>query len=446
VTDTIAYLSAIGGNSLTEFDGISSFFALSQKNRAMPVDTFALGIIESNHPAWLIEAGYENRATADNSYFIIQSKSDDAEIFYKGRKKGPYYSSERRSLKLKGGNWNVTLGNYTADIGAGLSIGRYDYRPVSSPDDESDFIFPDNSYYNGLKIEYFNKAKILYSAKKYTNLFKACYGAAVSTDIRAFNIGISSCVGHFSAGGHKRNLGVGSVYMAYGPRRFRMEAAYAKSGMGLFTESVLNSFNLKGWHYSDSYLNPQSSGYAYPDYKTYEILDNFRFRQAQAGESGLYIGRIAQLKKTIIRSAIESWIVSKASVDISFSAQYPINDNLYLKTGLSGRGGAIKDRYQYDIELAWYRLAEIKGLSSVKVISSQIDQHNSFSQFYMMLPVGVTTLVGGRVKFRYDSNLEFFLEEKTIIDDNVNVKATYRWRETDGPRLGPFYLVAECVL
>jgi hypothetical protein len=446
VADTVVYLSAIGGNPLTEFDAAEDFPIFTQETYAIAADSAELGIIENNRPLWRIKTGYQNRASVDNSCFIAQSESDDAELFYKGQKRDSKYSAERRSLKLKGGSWNVTLGNYTADIGAGIGIGRYDYRPLSNPDDESDIIYPDNSYYNGLKVEYLNKASILYSAKKYSNLYKAFYGAAVSTDIRECNIGISAAATCFSAGNRDLNLGSGSIYIVDNRRRLKMEAAYAESGIGFFAESILHSFKLKGWYYSDSYLSPQSSGYAYPDYKSFKLFDDYSFRQTQAGESGFYIGRLTQVKKIIFRSAVESWIVSKPSVDISCAARYPLSDNFYLSARISGRGGAIKDRYQYEMELACRRIVELKGLSTVRISSGQVDHHNSFSQIYIMFPAGVTTFVGGRLRFRYDSNFEFFFEEKTVIGDSINLKATYRWRETDGQRLGPFYLVAECVI
>jgi hypothetical protein len=446
VTDTTDYLSAIGGNSLTEIDGIESFPAYSQVPFFAPVDTSAHGIIENNRPLWQIKTGYENRATVDNSYFTAQSISNDAEIFYKGRKRGSYYSSERRSLTLKGNSWNATIGNYNTSIGAGLSIGRYDYRPVSSADNESDFIFPDNSYYNGLKIEYLNRAAILYSAKKYEDLFKAFYAAAITENIRDLNIGISSTITHFSEGSHNRYLGSGSIFVISDNRKSKIEAAYAEAGMGFFAETNLSSFRLKGWYYADSYLNPQSSGYAYPDNKAFELFNNYRFRQPQAGESGLYIEHVTQLNNAIIKCAAESWIVSKTSGDISLSALCPIKDDFRLNIRLSGRGGAIRERYCYETELIYRHGAEVRALTNIWLSSGSVDHYRSFNQLYMMLPLNNTTLAGGRIKIRDNGRIEFFLEEKTIIDDNINLEATYRWRETDGPRLGPFYLVAECVI
>ena len=89
-------------------------------------------------------------------------------------------SVERRSLSLAEDTYSITVGNYLADYGCGLGIGRFDYRPVSFNKDDNDvngILFPDNSYYNGIKAAYNKNYSIMFSRKKYGDFYKTFFAS-----------------------------------------------------------------------------------------------------------------------------------------------------------------------------------------------------------------------------------------------------------------------------
>ena len=396
-------------------------------------------------PVLMIKSRFENQTSHENGYISIRNFSKEYDFFYKGNKKANIYNTDRRFIEFMEDSRKLTVGNYSTDIGSGLGIGRYDYRPVSGADYESDFVYPDNSYYNGLILNYRNWLNILYSSKKYSELHKNYYGISASANIGDFMLGFTSSLARFSLNSRNRNLETGSIFIQDPRYRFKTEIAYAEAGLGVVAETSVKSLIIKGWHYSDNYLNPQSSGYAYPDYCTYHIFDLYGFRQSQSGETGVFFEQPFQWHRLLIRAAVESWITQKASSDLSLIGQYSPKESVRLINRFSYRGGYIQERFLYENEVNFRRFFSFQVLTHLWSQDARMDRQKSFSQAFLMVPLRHYSMAGGRIRFRHNGESEFYIEENTLIYERINLTITYKWRDSLGSGLGPFYLVLECV-
>ena len=93
----------------------------------------------------------------NKGYLLLRSSRRNLDLTYKGRDENGAWETERRSIDITNGAFRVRLGNFSSRIGCGLGIGRLDYRPVSYESDPGrvrEFLFPDNSFYNGFIISY----------------------------------------------------------------------------------------------------------------------------------------------------------------------------------------------------------------------------------------------------------------------------------------------------
>ena len=192
---------------------------------------------------------------------------------YKARKSLDEYVTERRSAALDFGVLDITFGNFTADIGSGLGIGRYDYRPaaVVRTEENNDFLYPDNSYYNGVKAEYKSVFSVLYSIKKYNSddpswaVIKQVLAGALTLPVEESVLGATAGASIFDWRDEKRRLGMASIFISNAPSGIRSELAYAGEGGGGYLALLRDGYKAELWHYDHDYINPQSSGRAYQD-------------------------------------------------------------------------------------------------------------------------------------------------------------------------------------
>ena len=127
--------------------------------------------------------GSEIRKEGNRNYALADFGNGDFDAGIKFRERNGAREIEKRYISLTKDNYSLTLGNYAADIGCGLSIGRFDYRPLSlesQQDDSGHILFPDNSYYNGLKAEFLNRYTFIYSVKKYDSVYKNTLGTGLA--------------------------------------------------------------------------------------------------------------------------------------------------------------------------------------------------------------------------------------------------------------------------
>ena len=143
-------------------------------------------------------------------------------------------------------------------------------------------------------------------------------GASVSTDIADFVVGITASGTVLSSDSFSRMLGTGSIFALQNDGELRAEIGYAESGIGFCAQALRSDYDIRFWHYDDSFLNLQSSGFAHPDYETFSD-DRFElsFRQPQKGETGLFLKRRFVAERIEFTAAAEVWKKSPKILSLS---------------------------------------------------------------------------------------------------------------------------------
>jgi hypothetical protein len=439
VKDTSEYIQATLGNPPSDI--------ISPANQSIP----AFGQDISPRRVYL-RSGQRVQNGNNSGYLLLSSYYQGLDVEYKGRNVNSSWESERRNINYTGERFDVAVGNYTANIGAGLGIGRYDYRPlgISNGSINPDFLFPDNSYYNGIKIELDNRYAILQSSKKYLSVRKDLYGGAASIPIHNSIIGLTVGATRLSNRNNHRTLGEGSIFFTNPETGIISEAGYAESGAGGVFEIKKRHYDIRFWHYDRSFINPQSSSMAYSDYITF---DDSRFpvsfRQVQTGESGLSIRRNLTLNRLTLVGWITAWKRSPhdpASFDNSLGARLPFGDWINLTARYSERSGRGLNRTINEIGLNINKVVEVSSLVSLWVDGGGVDNARSYAHIYLSIPVRAGFVINARLRSHFDGNLESFVEERTIISNRFSLKATYRWQDSYGSESGPLYLIMESAL
>jgi hypothetical protein len=434
VKDTMEYVQTILGNPVSDIVSSVGNANISQK--------------VSQHRAYL-RSGQRVQDGNNSGYVLLSSTSRNVNIEYKGRNDNSFWDSERRSIEFTGERFNVTAGNYTANIGSGLGIGRYDYRPLGISKDSlgSNFLFPDNSYYNGAKIEIDNRYTLLQSSKKFLSVRKDLFGGAFSIPINDYKIGLTAFATRLSTSGNHRTLGEGSIYFSNPDIGLSSEIGYAESGAGAVCEINRRSYDIKFWHYDDSFINPQSSGMAYPDYVSFnDPRFPVSFRQPQAGESGLAVRRNAAISRLTLVGWVTAWKRSPhdpVSLDNSLGARLPLGDGVDLTGRYSERLGRSLARTLGEFGLNFRKSVEAATLVSLWVDGNATNKAKSYAHIFVSVPISERFLASARLRSYFNGKLEYFVEERTALSDHFSLKATYRWQDTLGRESGPLYLIME---
>lgn len=450
VNDSTDFFRAAMGNSLLESIGKADARELAKSD----LDT-------SSRQALGLRVRTGNRVESSgkgSSYLFLSGARDDAAFVLKGRKgdgesKRSDWEIERRSLNWSRGQTNVTLGNYDTNIGLGLGIGRFDYRPISGISDTSheqdDILYPDNSFYNGIKAEY-RGGTAIFSAKRYPGLEKRIIGAAYAARFGDIAAGVSGAATYLDAGDHKRTMGAMSFYLIDPERGVRSEVAYAESGIGAALRVRRNGFDIAIWHYDRSYLNLQSSGIARPDYVRFED-SHFPeiFRQTQSGETGLYGQKGITLGRFDFGAATEIWKTSLnngVSLDNLLLARYRIDDGIAVDTRLSSRSGPAGERTISEFGININRRLVARTKVSVWSEAGRSIDARSFCYIYGAINVKAGFFLAGRYRAYFDGDTDYFIEEALSVSDGIILKTTYRWQESYQGEIGPLYLVLEAVI
>lgn len=437
VKDTIGYIQSALGNSPSEL-----IQTVNETINEQPNTGFRSRNIR-------FRSGQKIQDGRDTGYYLLSSSYQGIDLEYKGRNENSVWQTERRSVGYSNDNINLILGNYAADIGLGVGIGRYDYRPVLLPKDsiKSDLLFPDNSYYNGAKIEINNHYTLLFSSKSYLAVHKNFWGGVVSYPIENSILGMTAGVTVLSSKGNRRTLGASSAFFSNSEMGLSGEFGYGESGAGLVCDFRRRNFDINFWHYSSSFLNPQSSGMANPDYM---IFNDERFpvsyRQAQAGESGLSIRRNIILGNLQIVGWGTAWKRSEyeaVSLDNSIGARLALGDKVSLNARYAERFGRRVGRTISETGINYLGNFEVSGLVSYWFDGNQADNSKSYAHIYISVPIKNRLLANVRLRSHFDGKLEYFIEEKTTITDRFSLKATYRWQDNLENDSGPLYIVME---
>ncbi len=312
---------------------------------------------------------------------------------------------------------------------------------------ESDFLNPDNSYYNGAKIEINNRFEVLLSSKKYLSVRKDFGGGAFTVPIGENRIGLTASATKLVSNGKYRTLGEGSIFYSNSILGISSELGYAESGAGVACEFDRKSYDIRFWYYDDSFINPQSSGLAYPDYITFrDERFPISFRQPQAGESGLSVRKIVDFGRLRLVGWSSIWKRSpqaSASLDNSLGARLIIGDGFDINGRYGERSGQLTGRTIAELGFNFKKGIEISTLISSWIDGNSTDDSRSFAHLYMSIPVKAGFMACARIRSHFNGKLEYFIEERTILSDRLSLKATYRWQDSYEKDSGPLYLILE---
>jgi hypothetical protein len=272
------------------------------------------------------------------------------------------YSFNRRSVSYKNANLDLTLGNYLAREGYGLTVGRFDYLPSAGFHDSADFDFwrPVNSFYNGLKIQLSVNnlnGRFYYSAKQYGDAIKQFYGSGADYSSDQFSIGATLGANHFHRGQFEdQKLAAGINFkLILEQYEFGGEFARVNRSGGIYLAGMrylsVSNIKLALWHYADHFNSYNCSGMASTDYRTFYLDDqDIGFRTSQAGETGFasnFIGQRFAIGWQVWQQAhddnIKFLAASRWSITIADQATWlsqihysnkSNKENFWLKTGI----------------------------------------------------------------------------------------------------------------
>jgi len=443
VKDESQYLESVLGNPLTEIR--LSGNSPSKGNVVTTAAGQSQGLASGR-----IKSGHKVRLNENSGYYLMDVSLRQMQFGYKGRNNNNNWQTERRSLRYTNSAWDITAGNYTADCGLGLTIGRFDYRPISSSRQSTiNALFPDNSYYNGLKVIYRENQQLCCSVKKYGNASKSFWGGYFSRRLQSLELGIALGATLLSADSYRKSLGVGSIYAANESLGVRAELAYGESGIGFTLKTIQKGFDIRVWRFDKSYINLQSSGYAYPDYISYvDESTGLVFRQVQAGESGMLVEKGIILGRVDLDGISEVWKRTRDDAiagDYSLWARYRAGDRAFFSTKLSAMKSPESRRNLMEFATGVWWFAKLTLLSSLYVGDNNLKRQRSFSQVYCEVSRANVTSFNGRVRFRYNGDIEYYIEERTTVFPGTILNATYRWQNASESRMGPLFLTLERV-
>jgi hypothetical protein len=403
-------------------------------------------------PPWSgrLRMGSDIRADGNESFALGAIRSGDFAAELKIRDENGSRITERRNVKFRRNKYSLIVGNFTADIGCGLSMGRFDYRPLSLETYESDineFLFPDNSYYNGLKAEFLDRYTFIYSGKKYNDMYKNTFGTALEADVGSIRVGIVGAMARLSEGSAVQTLGSGSVFMKSGPSGLEGEIAFAGSGSGVSVQAVRPGLVLRGWYYHDSYINLQSSGFSHPDYQSYTVLDSeISFRQPQRGESGFYAHKRVTYKRFRFGNAAEFWKNPrnrKIRYNNSLLAKYHAMPSVISRLCFTVyyKNDIYYNRLEAGIGI--FKDYKVEARAYINLSKNIVAKSESKLYITAILPLVESMSLAGRLRWRFDGLFDYYLEERLLLNDGLFLKATYRWNENQGRELGALYIFLE---
>jgi hypothetical protein len=445
-TDTSEYVNSALGNTTVEVTAGSIYsktdLISAQKNRAEAHNAFGI--------PFEFRAGRKVSADGDQGYLSLQRLSTDFDARLKLRDDEGQWRAERRSLDFGGDRVSIRIGNYSPRVGCGLAIGRFDYRPVSFEADESPdkgFLFPDNSYYNGLLIAYREDHQLFYSIKKYNDILKNVIGGSTSVRLADYKLGVTASGTILSSDGVKKTLGAGSVFLMSENAGLRSEIGYGESGAGFCGQIRRARYDIRFWHYEDSFVNLQSSAMAHPDYESFtDSRFELAFRQPQQGETGLFAMRRSEFGRLRLQGALEVWKKTpymNLALESSLRARAGVCRDNVIYTFLSERQGASANRTLLEFGAGHAAKSEYGIMASLWMQEGRIHKKRTKYFVYLSFPLKTRILIGGRLRWNAAGEFDYFVEEETVISGYFSIKATYRWKDTYNSDLGPLYMIVE---
>ncbi len=400
----------------------------------------------------------------DRSYFQLRMKlKPHYEILFQGERR--YFGRmdvSKRYIKVqnRGLIRELILGNFTAEYGNGLNLGRYDYwryNTDSYQEEEGDFLIPNSTWYNGIKASLFNgrlRPDIIYSYYEGDSLKRNLVGANLSWEAGRLSPGVAYSLDltEDEDGNELENECISlHARLRGGKREVKGEVALLNWDYGAVNLQFLlrernYSTEFTFWGYSNNFVNFHTSSRANPDYFTvyFDEVD-YDFRSPQAGEIGF-----------------------------SSSNRFKITDRLQGKANFSGWGNQVRNTNNHDLQLGFIaHLSEPFSLRFDQFIKSRDNQEEPYQSYtsqieaqsyhlkdfpiqtkvsynlkdyevtgrrsytYFWLRIGILNLkpleIFSRIKYVYrelkystKKYCEFYLEENLDFWEGFNLSAKYR--------------------
>jgi hypothetical protein len=447
IRDTAEYVASTLGNPLSDVAAGPRQYG----PRPLYANADSADVLSNHLPRLKLQTGQKFQEGRNSGYILASLLAGNLSMSFKGRNKMEKWQSERRTISYFSHDYDISLGNYTADIGSGLGIGRYDYRPISYESHLSqleDFLSPDNSYYNGVKFTYEDRIVALYSQKKYNGASKRFAGGSAAFVRNDYEIGVTLSGLSLSSAAGKKTMAAVSAFLSRPQLGFKTEIGYAESGAGVCFRLRRSRFDIRLWHYDPSFVNLQSSAPAHPDYLPFhDDRYELSFRQPQAGESGLFAERDVTLGRVAVTGFSEIWKKSPhddVAMNHTLLGRLRLDENTAIDMKYSNQRNSGYQRTLLECGSSFTRGFIISAYSSLWIERERIQKARTIAWLYGSLPLPARSArISGRLRWNFDGELDYIIETVALIYNQISLKGTYRWQHSYGNNLGPLYLVME---
>jgi|GEM_PF-4236883 len=400
----------------------------------------------------------------DRSYFQFRMRlKPHYEILLQGERR--YFERmevSKRYIKVqnRGLIRELILGNFTAEYGNGLNLGRYDYwryNTDSYQEKEGNFLIPNSTWYNGIKASLFGgrlRPDIIYSYYEGDSLKRNLIGANLSWRGDWFSPGVAYSLDltEDEDGNELRNECI-SLHASLRSERTEVkgEAALLNWDHGAVNLQFLlrernYSTEFTFWGYSDGFVNFHTSSRANPDYFTvyYDEID-YDFRCPQAGEIGFSSSNRFKITNRLQgRANLSGWgnrVRKTNNHDLQLGLIAHLSEPFSLRFDQFIRSRDNQEEpyqsYTSQIEAQSYHLKDFQIQTKVSYNLKDYEVTGRRSYAYFWLRIGILNLkpleIFSRIKYVYQElkystkkYCEFYLEESLDFWEGFNLSAKYR--------------------
>jgi hypothetical protein len=290
---------------------------------------------------------------------------------------------------------------------------------------------------------------MFYSYKKFKTLNKSSGGITLETNYGRVIAGFSGLITLLQSDSYKRILGAGSIFLQDFDGVHNLELAYAESGAGGCYQFNTANLLTQIWYYDDSFINLQSSGFSNPDYTSFVIYDTeLSFRQPQKGELGFHLKNQIYIKKSEFNTAIEFWKKNTRNdiyYDLYFDHRCKLFKNTVLRNDYHRRKSGYSDSNRIKNQIVYNNNIVIGINSSFCFDKNNLNKNSSYQYLFVSKQLFEGCQLSARIKVNLQNQFDYYVEEKTKISNNLNLKITYRHNYNLNSDTGPLYLKMESI-
>ncbi len=339
----------------------------------------------------------------------------------------------RRTISWTDDNIRMKLGNFTATEGFGLAIGRYDYQPSAglNYDDDFDFLYPVNSYYNGMNLAIGGGnigSRVYYSSKEYDDSKKAFYGSAANYKLGDFTGGLAIGWNRYKNPNDTDERTAAGLNLNYDHLGFNLAGEYAvienSGGLYLKCEKRLNNMSIGSefWRYGNNFNNYNCSGPAASDYTSfYPGQSELGFRSAQARETGLalnYSSEFAALGVQVWNHANRHTINSAYNLLFNRKVAYWLNTSFQTVGKSAESGGYLWSKLKLMPAIACLDQIGVKGYFTGK---NNLADDKSYVFFILIKNLGDNFDISLQARGYFNGHFTWYISEYLTASKGMNI-------------------------